>query len=235
MNKLFLSVILLSLLFLLNCGGPKETRVEGQVLDETGAPYAGLQLSAAPRDTGDLGETLETVSAEDGSFVFSGLLPSVIYQLSIAGTDLQIEFASPPKGKTGRLPEPLVLIRERFRRSAKGRVVTDLTSGLDWFVGPVATYDSAVEWADALKLAGKKWRLPSREELLTLHEPGRSDYNIDPAFYDKRLIRVWSSEETISDGARAVWVFNFRRGRIEVEQAVEEKRRTFAVSGVMKK
>ncbi len=232
MNKLILSILLLSLLFLLNCGGPKETRVEGQVLDETQAPYAGVKLSAAPRDTGGLGDTLETESAADGGFVFSGLLPSVIYKLTIAGADLQIEFASPPAGKTGRLPEPLVLTRERFRRLNR-RIVQDTLTGLEWQSGASSTFAEARAWAAGLE--GGPWRLPSREELLSLYQPGQGEFNIDPMVFPRALARVWTGEETERQGQPAAWVIDFRTGKAQKSLKGELKRRAFAVKGSLKK
>jgi hypothetical protein len=90
----------------------------------------------------------------------------------------------------------------------EGGMITDSVTGLQWKVGP----DSDTDWMTASlwveNLNGEGWRMPSRQELLGLHDAGLNWHNWGP--FDNDGQSVWS-DSTSRYGAHA-WLFDFGTG-----------------------
>ncbi len=95
----------------------------------------------------------------------------------------------------------------RFTRAADG-VITDHTTGLDWYVGKESTWRQAKAWVDGLTVAGGGWRLPARAELMAIYQPGASANNLDPVF-QTTVVWAWSGEPR---NAWSVWGLAFYNG-----------------------
>jgi hypothetical protein len=87
-------------------------------------------------------------------------------------------------------------------------IITDTVTGLRWQVGPDSDTDwmTASLWAENLEGGG--WRLPTKQELLALHNAGISWHNQGPFENDGQS--VWS-DSTSPHGANA-WLFDFLVG-----------------------
>lgn len=82
--------------------------------------------------------------------------------------------------------------RPRFTKAANG-VITDHTTGLDWFVGKENTWHQAKAWVENLTVAGGGWRLPTVAELKAIYQKGASANNMDPLF-QTTVAWAWSGE-----------------------------------------
>ena len=86
-----------------------------------------------------------------------------------------------------------------------GGVITDTVTGSEWCVGP----DSDTDWMTAnlwaTNLDGEGWKMPSKEDLLGLHDAGIS-WNYFGPFYTEGQA-VWS-DSTSPHGANA-WLYDF--------------------------
>ncbi|MEN8207962.1 MAG: DUF1566 domain-containing protein [Candidatus Fermentibacteria bacterium] len=86
-----------------------------------------------------------------------------------------------------------------------GGVISDTVTGLQWRVGP----DSDMDWMTANlwveNLDGEGWKMPSKEDLLGLHDAGIS-WNYYGPFYTEGQA-VWS-DSTSPHGANA-WLYDF--------------------------
>ncbi len=80
----------------------------------------------------------------------------------------------------------------RFTKAENG-VITDHTTGLDWYVGKESNWHQAKAWVEGLTVAGGGWRLPSVAELQAIYQPGVSANNLDPLF-QTTVAWAWSSE-----------------------------------------
>ena len=107
----------------------------------------------------------------------------------------------------------------RFAVSSEG-VITDSKTGLEWTVGPHNTYSEAEQWVAACNVAGGGWRMPTRQQLATLHQAGIGVFNIDPVFHVTSWW-VWVEPRDSS----AAWCFAFDSG-------TEERRNDSRVFGV---
>jgi cysteine-rich repeat protein len=101
-------------------------------------------------------------------------------------------------------------------------IVTDNNTGLIWqrtLSSNTYTWQGAINYCDGLSYAGQTdWRLPTRKELATLPDYGRSNPAIDTAIFPgTQSSRYWSSSSlvdgTVNDSA---WYVRFDDGR-EIE------------------
>ena len=90
-------------------------------------------------------------------------------------------------------------------------IVKDTSTGLEWLAGPDrnTTWDEARSWVENLTVAGRGWRMPTREELKTLYQKGAGTRNMTPLL-ETTGWWVWSGETKDSSSA---WAFDFHRGR----------------------
>lgn len=97
---------------------------------------------------------------------------------------------------------------------ASGETVTDAATGLIWQQaddGTSRTWDDAVSYCQALPLGGHSdWRLPSRKELLTLVDAGRTHPALDPAL-SAASKPYWTATDGFADASSA-WFVNFGSG-----------------------
>ncbi len=95
-----------------------------------------------------------------------------------------------------------------------GETATDTATGLIWQQaddGTSRTWDDAVSYCQALPLGGHSdWRLPSRKELVTLVDAGRTHPALDPAF-SAASKPYWTAADGAAD-ASAAWFVNFGSG-----------------------
>ena len=109
----------------------------------------------------------------------------------------------------GQLSAPAAAAQVRFTKAANG-VISDRTTGLEWYVGPSGdnTWHAAREWAASLTVAGGGWRLPTIKELKAIYQPGASRNNMDPLF---QAGGAWAwSGELRNDWS--VWGYAFYNG-----------------------
>jgi hypothetical protein len=87
-------------------------------------------------------------------------------------------------------------------------IISDTVTGLQWQVGPDRDTDwmTASLWVENLE--GGDWRMPSKQQLLALHDAGLSWHNQGPFNNDGQS--VWS-DSTSPRGANA-WIFDFLVG-----------------------
>jgi hypothetical protein len=128
-------------------------------------------------------------------------------------------------------------VKTRFTKAANG-VMSDSTTGLEWYVGPNRDTDwnQANDWTQSLAAAGGGWRMPTIPELKTLYQPGAGPNNVDPIFHTTGKL-VWSSQ-TIN--AYTAGAFDFYSGEerwpslmnhpsIPVSERTRRNYRAFAV------
>lgn len=74
-------------------------------------------------------------------------------------------------------------------------MIEDLTTGLQWYIGPEKSYNwsDAFLWVNSLKACGAGWRLPNSSELEGLFRNGLGSRSISPVFHTTGRY-VWSSE-----------------------------------------
>jgi hypothetical protein len=118
----------------------------------------------------------------------------------------------------------------RFAVSADGQQVTDSTSGLVWrrcaegmkWNGSICagkplkyTFAGAKAAAGAAAADGKAWRVPSKEELLSLVDgKGKKKPKIDVrAFPNTPSLSFWATRAGSDDNLNA-WLINFANGRL---------------------
>ena len=80
----------------------------------------------------------------------------------------------------------------RFTKAPDG-VITDRTTGLDWYVGRESNWHQAKAWVEGLTVAGGGWRLPTMAELKAIYQKGASANNMDPLFHTT-VAWAWSGE-----------------------------------------
>ena len=105
-----------------------------------------------------------------------------------------------------------------YSRSEAG-VVTDHTTGLEWQDDysdngnaiKEADWQGAIEYCSELTLDGEDWRLPSKEELVSLSDYGRFNSAIDPLFTNVTSGYYWSSTTYAGDSGNA-WNASFYNG-----------------------
>jgi hypothetical protein len=89
---------------------------------------------------------------------------------------------------------------------AKGGVVLDTRTNLEWKVGPDqdTNYHQAEAW---IRSQGGGWRMPTRAELRGLYEPGKGERNRSPLFKSTGEW-VWAEPRDAS----SAWYFFFNYG-----------------------
>jgi hypothetical protein len=94
---------------------------------------------------------------------------------------------------------------------AKGGVIFDSQTRLEWYVSPDqnTNWNQAKAWTERLTVAGGGWRMPTVVELKTLFQKGAARNNIDPKFQTTGWW-VWSGE---SKDPKSAWYFDFSRGQ----------------------
>ena len=98
--------------------------------------------------------------------------------------------------------------------SKSGNIVTDSTTGLQWqddAVGSTMTWQSAIDYCEALVLDSyDDWRLPNKNELITIIDYDVSNPAIDNHFQNTISNYYWSSTTHASNTSYAWFVyFNF--------------------------
>ncbi len=167
----FLFVILISML-LFGCGD-KTAGIEGKIVDGKGKPIAGVSMLFKQVQPTQGYEQFETKTGADGVFRLTGLAPSSDYVISILSVKWKTKITK--KIKTLEAGQKLALsdpIRIRFNQMKDGTVV-DTKTGLQWLIYPITNMNASnvVDTVKGLKEAGfADWRLPSRDELTSLHE-----------------------------------------------------------------
>jgi len=163
--------LLIGLLFT-GCGD-KTAGVEGRITDGQGKPIAALSVIFKQVQPTEGYEQFEAKTGADGVFRVTGLMPLSDYMITPLSDKWKTQFKQKittlDAGQNLTLPKPIVI---RFQVMNNGTVV-DTKTGLQWLIHSIKdlTVDSVVETVDGLNVAGlDDWRLPSREELLSLQE-----------------------------------------------------------------
>jgi len=96
--------------------------------------------------------------------------------------------------KTSGDNSDIIVRDDRFIMYSNG-VVFDTRTRLEWFAGPDEAFlwMKARKWVDRLKVAGGGWRMPTVEELETLHQKGVGTRNITPLLKTTGFW-LWSGE-----------------------------------------
>jgi hypothetical protein len=217
-------------------GAVGRSAVEGKLVDWNGKPVAGVKIAASQVRPIKGYEQFETVTGEDGTFRLPNLLASSQYVLKPVSdkwsTKTSVSVDSPPHhGDTAMLPAPMQIAQAfskssgslvidlstgatRFTVSSDG-VITDSRTSLEWVVGPDrnTNYLQAEQWVAACSVAGGGWRMPTRQELRTLHLDGFGERNMDPAFKHTGWW-VWAESRGDSAGGfgELAWGFGRRGG-----------------------
>ena len=136
--------------------------------------------------------------------------------------------SSTPQPDHGKVP----IGHARFSVSEEG-VISDMTNGLQWVVGPDirTTYDGAEEWVKECRIAGGGWRMPTRAELRCLRVTNKEAGNIDPVFKTTGYT-IWAEPKEAGEGyGRRGWCLYFANGREELVSTshFEEGTRAFGV------
>jgi hypothetical protein len=92
-------------------------------------------------------------------------------------------------------------------------VVYDKITGLEWYAGP----DEEVNWREAklrvksLEIDGGGWRMPTKEEILTLYKNGAGTKNMTPLLTNSSWW-VWFKKSGFDIGGRGAGAYNFYLG-----------------------
>ncbi|MEC4676856.1 MAG: DUF1566 domain-containing protein [Nitrospirota bacterium] len=97
----------------------------------------------------------------------------------------------------------------RFVKDSEG-VITDSSTGLQWFSGPdrIMSWNEAKAWVSSLDVDKGNWKMPTMVELKGIATGKYGKYQIDPIF-ELDSCCVWSGETKESS---FVWVFHFPYG-----------------------
>ena len=127
-------------------------------------------------------------------------------------------------------------------------IVRDTKTGLEWVAGPDKdmNWNEAKDWVESLRLDGRRWRMPTMDELESLYRKGVGSHNMTPLLRgtsnrkgvgshklapfatSKMALRVWSSRHE-ENGWHAE-SFNFIRGyRLPAYKGTSRNLRAFAV------
>lgn len=192
--------------------GKKGTNIEGKVVDKDGKPISGVKVVATQKEPLKGYEKFETKTKGDGSFVFKGLYPESVYELSPVGEHCsrnKTEIITGPIGETKMVKEHIVAGTYLFNISKDG-VIFDPRTGLEWGRAPKEemTWAEASRYVQKLSLAGGGWRLPTRAELRGLYETGEIGCGIGDDITGGTW--VWSSE---LDEFSHAWGFDLDNGK----------------------
>ena len=89
--------------------------------------------------------------------------------------------------------------------------ITDNNTGLIWQKtdGGEMTFEKAVSYSDTLTLGGyTDWRLPTGEELFSLHLFDANNPALNTTIFTKTLAEYWWSSEKQADNAAIIWLTN---------------------------
>jgi len=144
---------------------------------------------------------------------------SVVYKNNKAGLKYLAEVLEENlAGIKSRLSGEVKVQEKQYTTSVDGRyrvlpsgIIQDTKTNLEWLVGPDkdTRWNEAEAWVKSISALqhGTGWRMPTREELLTIYEKGKGTCNIDPVFVSPReWLWVWSGETSEE------WYFNFHYG-----------------------
>ncbi|MCG6879819.1 MAG: DUF1566 domain-containing protein [Deltaproteobacteria bacterium] len=86
-------------------------------------------------------------------------------------------------------------------------IVRDTATDLEWVAGPDkdTNWEEAKWWVNGLKIGGGGWRMPTMDELESLHIQGTGERNMTPLLKTTGWW-IWSSE---TEGPKKVWYFDF--------------------------
>ncbi|MEW6079915.1 MAG: DUF1566 domain-containing protein [Thermodesulfobacteriota bacterium] len=114
-------------------------------------------------------------------------------------------------------------------RQLENGIVYDAATRLEWLAGPDQRMDwnQAKAWTEGLSVGGGGWRMPSREELLTLYSQGSGSRNMTPLLQTSGWF-VWSGE---TKDFSTAWSFNFFYNGFELYDRRDDRNgnRAFAV------
>ncbi len=110
------------------------------------------------------------------------------------------------------------LIYADFSRSTAG-VVTDSVTHLQWQDGysdnsdtiKISSWLDAIAYCEGLSLDGEEWRLPNKNELLSILDYGVHNPAISSVFVERAPNYYWSST-TYWEYTYNAWVVNFGNG-----------------------
>jgi hypothetical protein len=121
------------------------------------------------------------------------------------------------------MPKKEVVMEDVKRFIDNGdNTITDTKTGLMWVNDHTLvdkfdermTLGAAVKACKELKLAGRKnWRLPTREEWLTIVDLTRYNPAIDPIFKSTKSSWYWAST-TVAGYSGGAWVVSFNSGAV---------------------
>jgi len=127
----------------------------------------------------------------------------------------------------GALSEKLNdVIPKRFVDN-KDNTVTDTKTGLTWIkdhtilggnFAKTMTYEEAIEACKELNIGGcKDWRLPTREELLTIVDLTKHSPAIDPIFVNTKTDDWYWTSTPCAWASNRAWVVNFDDGGVDYD------------------
>jgi len=144
-------------------------------------------------------------------------------QVPVVEDQMLAKFYFNPK-KEGQVRE---IDRDGHLIAYNNGVVKDTLTGLEWVAGPDrrTSWEEARTWAQELAVDGGGWRMPTIEELRTLHQWGAGTRNMSPLLKTTGY-EVWSKKTRDS----SAWYFDFNYGN-EYLHALRYKsnKRGFAV------
>lgn len=182
----------------IDTGNVGKTILEGKLVDWGNRPVAGVTIVATQEQPVSGYEKFETVTDNDGNFIFSTLIPSSRYKLNLMSDKWNAEIsavADTPQhhGYGIRFNNPVVIKRAfaknscnlvgdlvsarlRFAKSSDN-VIIDTITNLQWIEGPDndVDYSSAEKWIANCQIDGGGWRMPTTTELQTIYQKGVDD------------------------------------------------------------
>lgn len=107
-----------------------------------------------------------------------------------------------------------------------GDTITDTRTGLVWQKcsngqsgascgtgsATTATWTAAITYCNNLNLAGKTWRLPSKNELLSITERSKYSPAIDTTYFPATVSSSYWSSSTYASGTASAWGVYFNYG-----------------------
>lgn len=101
--------------------------------------------------------------------------------------------------------------------SRSGGVVSDSATTLEWQDdysdngGSIkyATWQGAIEYCEALSLNGRGWRLPNKNELLSIVDYSKVNPAIKSAFLNTASLHYWSSTSSFTRSTLEAWLVIF--------------------------
>jgi len=222
-------VLLLIGLCVGGCSQRKQSTINGQLVDRKGNPAAGIRITATPVKPIEGYGNLAVITKADGTFQIDGMLPSSQYVLRPVSdkwtckTEVKVTTAANGEVKTlsrtvissalsNKWGVPILDLatgRTQFSDSPDG-VITDSRTGLQWLMAPDrdTNYHQATKWVAACKVAGGGWRLPTRNELLTVFQDGKQKKKLVPIFKTHGVL-FWASPSWMNAfyvGGPGIWV-----------------------------